>query len=64
HGDAHAWSFMLPRDTEADRVMVIDWQLWEINAPTDDLAYLMAFWWAPGVAPRWKCPCWRPIIGT
>ncbi len=47
HGDAHPWSFMLPRDTEADQVMVIDWHLWEISPPTDDLAYLMAYWWAP-----------------
>ncbi len=47
HGDAHPWSFMLPRDPEADQVMVIDWHLWEISPPTDDLAYLMAYWWGP-----------------
>lgn len=60
HGDAHPWSFMLPRTPEAGHVMVIDWQLWEINVPTDDLAYFMAFWWAPGRRAALE----RPLLET
>lgn len=48
HGDAHAWSFMLPRSVEGGPVLVIDWQLWEMALPTDDLAYFMALWWTAG----------------
>jgi hypothetical protein len=60
HGDAHAWSFMLPRDMGSGRVMIIDWHLWEIAAPTDDLAYFIAFWWAPGRRAALE----RPLLET
>jgi len=60
HGDAHPWNFMLPRATEAGQVMVIDWHLWEINVPTNDLAYFMAFWWGPGRRATLE----RPLVET
>ena len=60
HGDAHAWSFMLPRTAEDGPVRVIDWQLWEMAPPTDDLAYFMAFWWPAGR----RAVLERPLVET
>ncbi|UWU76806.1 ecdysteroid 22-kinase family protein [Bradyrhizobium huanghuaihaiense] len=47
HGDAHTWNFMLPRAGVADTVRIFDFDLWSINVPTHDLAYMMAMHWYP-----------------
>ena len=47
HGDAHTGNLMLPRDKEKDQVILIDWQLWDINVAAIDLAFLMALHWSP-----------------
>jgi aminoglycoside phosphotransferase (APT) family kinase protein len=47
HGDAHIWNFMLPRAGVADTVRIFDFDLWSINVPTNDLAYMMAMQWYP-----------------
>lgn len=47
HGDAHTWNFLLPRAGVADTVRVFDFDLWNINVPTGDLAYMMAMQWYP-----------------
>jgi hypothetical protein len=46
HGDAHPGNCLLPRDPARDRVVLIDWHLWEIGVGTDDLAFLMARGWS------------------
>ncbi len=47
HGDAHTWNFLLPRAGVADTVRIFDFDLWGINVPTNDLAYMMAMQWYP-----------------
>ena len=41
HGDAHVWNFLLPKQP-ADSILLIDWELWHVNLPTYDLAYMLA----------------------
>lgn len=45
HGDAHTGNFLLPADDGP--VVLIDWQRWDINIATNDLAFLMACQWTP-----------------
>lgn len=47
HGDAHTWNFLLPRAGVANTVRIFDFDLWGINVPTSDLAYMMAIQWYP-----------------
>ena len=47
HGDAHTWNFMLPRAGVVDTVRIFDFDLWGIDVPTNDLAYMMAMHWYP-----------------
>ena len=47
HGDAHTWNFLLPRADVSDTVRIFDFDLWGINVPTNDLAYMMALHWFP-----------------
>jgi thiamine kinase-like enzyme len=45
HRDPHPRNFLYPRDIQAGRVKLIDWQSWRVDAGTDDLAYLLACHW-------------------
>ena len=47
HGDAHIWNFLLPRAGVSDTVRIFDFDLWDINVPTHDLAYMVALHWYP-----------------
>ena len=47
HGDAHTWNFLLPRAGVVNTVRIFDFDLWGINVPTSDLAYMMAMQWYP-----------------
>jgi len=47
HGDAHAWNFLYPHEPKFDTVRIIDWQEWNINLGTNDLAEFMVLWWYP-----------------
>ncbi len=40
-GDAHVWNCFLPRDGGTD-IRLFDWDSWQINTGTTDLAYMMA----------------------
>jgi thiamine kinase-like enzyme len=42
HGDAHCANFLHPLDPSADSVRLIDWEVWRIDAGTNDLAYMIA----------------------
>ncbi|MHB0771017.1 phosphotransferase [Bradyrhizobium sp. 5.13L] len=59
HGDAHTWNFLLPRAGVADTVRIFDFDLWSINVPTNDLAYLMAMHWYPERRQALE----RPLLG-
>jgi thiamine kinase-like enzyme len=56
HGDAHSWNFFLPRAGESENVRLIDWEVWSIDAATDDLAYMMAMLWYPDRRRRIERP--------
>ena len=45
HGDAHAWNCFLPTAAAVPRLF--DWDAWQIDHSSDDLAYLMAVHWYP-----------------
>jgi hypothetical protein len=45
HGDAYTGNLMLPRDPLAQRVVLVDWHLWDIHIATFDLAFLIALHW-------------------
>lgn len=47
HGDAHTGNLMLPHDLQHGRVILVDWQLWDIHLAAIDLAFLMALHWSP-----------------
>ena len=46
HGDMHVWNVFYPREHSAE-LRFIDWNMWDIGIPTDDLAYLIAIHWVP-----------------
>jgi hypothetical protein len=45
HGDANFSNVLLPRDPETSRALIIDWQLWGVSYPAEDLANLIALHW-------------------
>jgi hypothetical protein len=46
-GDAHTGNILFSRDETNHAVVLINWQLWEINVGAIDLAFLMADHWSP-----------------
>jgi hypothetical protein len=59
HGDTHVGNCLLPRDPACQQVLWIDWQLWEVNVATDDLAYFMAHQWSPARRAAFEQPLLR-----
>ena len=47
HGDAHVWNLLYPREGTPDSIRLIDWDSWQVDVATDDLAYMMAVHWYP-----------------
>lgn len=47
HGDTHNGNFMNPVNPEKDRTRIIDWEFWNIDSPTYDLAFMIAVHWYP-----------------
>ena len=47
HGDAHFWNAFLPRASAGGEVRLFDWDSWNIDVGTRDLAYAMAMHWYP-----------------
>lgn len=47
HGDAHYWNFMFSREGIKNAVKILDWNLWDVGAASDDLAYMMGLHWYP-----------------
>lgn len=46
HGDLHTWNLFYPCDP-LGKLVVFDWNMWDIGCPTDDLAYLIGVHWYP-----------------
>lgn len=59
HGDAHVWNCFLPRDKSPD-IRFFDWDSWQINICTNDLAYMMAIHWYPDRRARLE----KPLLDT
>ena len=59
HGDAHTGNLMLPRDPLAQRVVLVDWHLWDIHLATLDLAFLIALHWSPARRAALEIPLLR-----
>lgn len=54
HGDLHFWNVLFPRSPGKDTLRFIDWNMWDISRPTDDLAYLIALHWFPERRSRFE----------
>ena len=59
HGDAHIGNLMLPRDPLTQRVVLVDWHLWDIHLATFDLAFLIALHWSPARRAALEIPLLR-----
>jgi aminoglycoside phosphotransferase (APT) family kinase protein len=46
HGDAALWNFVMDADTES-LVKMVDFQMWCINPPAWDVAYMIVLLWPP-----------------
>jgi len=53
HRDAHFWNFMYPKN-RVGSVLMIDWDSWRIDVPTNDVAYYMAVHWGPDRRKRYE----------
>ena len=47
HGDTNLTNFLLPRSDRSGRAILIDWQFWRPDVPSNDLAFIIAHKWAP-----------------
>lgn len=47
HCDSHAWNFLYPKDIKKHSPVLFDWHSWEIDSPTNDIAYFMGLHWYP-----------------
>jgi hypothetical protein len=45
HGDAHCWNFLNPINPDKDTTRIIDWEFWNVDVGTNDLAYMVAVHW-------------------
>ena len=53
-GDAHVWNCFLPRDAAKDGPRLFDWDAWQVNTGSDDLACMMAQQWYPELRQRFE----------
>lgn len=53
-GDAHVWNCFLPRDGSKDGGRLFDWDAWQLNTGSDDLACMMAQQWYPDLRRRFE----------
>ena len=45
HGDAHSSNFLIPKRAETHKASALDWEFWDIEPGTNDLAALMGLNW-------------------
>jgi hypothetical protein len=53
-GDAHVWNCFLPKDGARDGGRLFDWDAWQVNTGSDDLACMMAQQWYPDLRSRFE----------
>jgi len=53
-GDAHIWNCFLPKDGARDGGRLFDWDAWQVNTGSDDLACMMAQQWYPDLRRRFE----------
>jgi hypothetical protein len=53
-GDAHVWNCFLPRDGARDGGRLFDWDAWQVNTGSQDLACMMAQQWYPELRQRFE----------
>jgi hypothetical protein len=53
-GDAHVWNCFLPKDGAKDGGRLFDWDAWQVNTGSDDLACMMAQQWYPDMRRRFE----------
>lgn len=56
HGDAHCWNFLNPDDPGDERAVLIDWECWDLEPGTNDLALLIALHWFPDLRAERERP--------
>jgi hypothetical protein len=56
HGDSHVWNIFLPKDESGGSALQFDWDCWNIDVASDDLAYMMAMHWYPDLRRRFERP--------
>jgi hypothetical protein len=54
HGDAHCWNFLNPIKPDANGTYLIDWEFWNIDVSTYDIAYMIAIHWYPEMRTSWE----------
>jgi Ecdysteroid kinase-like family len=55
-GDSHVWNIFLPKDEDGGGALQFDWDCWNIDVASDDLAYMMAMHWYPDLRRRIERP--------
>ena len=56
HGDSHVWNIFLPKEESGVGALQFDWDCWNIDVASDDLAYMMAMHWYPDRRRRIERP--------
>lgn len=46
HGDTNVGNFLFPRSDRSGRAMLIDWQFWGIDVPSNDLSFFIVLKWS------------------
>jgi thiamine kinase-like enzyme len=59
HGDAHLGNFLFPREASGGVTHLIDWQFWNPNIGSTDLAFMIATDWEPSVRRKLEHPLIR-----
>lgn len=55
-GDVHVGNFLYPRDSERDRLLIIDWKRAAVTIGARDLAYMMGLYWFPPTRAHRELP--------
>ena len=56
HGDSHVWNIFLPKDDSGAGALQFDWDCWNVDVASEDLAYMMAMHWYPDLRRRVERP--------
>lgn len=54
HGDLRQGNMLFPRYDPTEKTVLIDWQLWEVGVPTDDLAFFISLSLPPSLRSKFE----------